>query len=82
MLIGFVQRLVSGGGATLYDWLWIPLYLYHYYPLIIYPMISYAMHISWTAPAEVTDVMTSFAELRTDMAAVTTVRVRSRMAQK
>jgi len=66
----------------LYDWLWIPLYLYHYYPLIIYPMISYDMHISWTAPAEVTDVMTSFAELRTDMAAVTTVRVRSRMAQK
>ena len=45
-------------------------------------MISYDMHISWTAPAEVTDVMTSFAELRTDMAAVTTVRVRSRMAQK
>ena len=67
----------------MYDWLWIPLYLYHYYPLIILPMISYDIHISWTAPAEVTDVIRlSFAELRTDMAAVTTVRVRSRMAQE
>lgn len=46
-------------------------------------MISYDIHISWTAPAEVTDVIRlSFAELRTDMAAVTTVRVRSRMAQE